>query len=130
MNYVPKNLKLWKRPTHYIGVGWDGYYSAPCSQHRESDHIDRSNWQAQLRQIGGETDDGESVVIVRENHFLVGWVEWLAIRSDASEALRIADGIADRLDSYPILDENDVCEREYLEQCQEEELRRKEAEDE
>lgn len=112
-SYVPKLLEKWTRPQHYYGATWENYYAAPCSRTRDSDHIDASNWDVQLKELGGESEDGESVVVVRENHFLVGWVEWLAIREDAYDALRIADRIASELEGYPILDEDDVGMREW-----------------
>lgn len=111
--YVPTNLKLWKLPRYYMGAHWDGYYVAPVGRSRDSETIEQSNWRVQLKELGGESEDGESVVVVREGHFLVGWVEWVAIRSDAHDALRVADKLAQKLDVYPILSEDDLSQLEW-----------------
>lgn len=49
---------------------------------------------------------------MRETHWAVGWVEWIAIHESDEKALRIADHNRERLDDYPVLDENDWSERE------------------
>lgn len=98
--------KPWTMPRNYMGKSWDGWFVAPCGRSRDSDAIERSNWREQLRRLGGE--DGEKVVVVRENHFLCGWVEWVALAPDASEMHLIADSIASALSCYPILNESDV----------------------
>jgi hypothetical protein len=105
--YTPRLLKRWSMPSHYFGAEWEGYYAAPVGRSRDSDPVEASNWREQLKRLGGESDDGESVVVVSENHFLVGWVEWVAIHETAHDALRIADGIAEALEGYPILNEDD-----------------------
>ena len=56
---------------------------------------------------------------VREGHFLVGWVEWIAIDADgtpeSNKALEIADEQVARLNNYPVLDEHDFSEEEQTE---------------
>jgi hypothetical protein len=47
-----------------------------------------------LKALGGET---ETVIVVRETHYLVGWVEWIAIHQDDEKALKIADDITGKL---------------------------------
>jgi tRNA G10 N-methylase Trm11 len=54
---------------------------------------------------GENPHDRELVRVVRENHWAVGWVEWIAIHETAIEQLRIADKIAGRLEDYPVVDE-------------------------
>jgi hypothetical protein len=41
-----------------------------------------------LDTLGGES---ETVIVVREAHWLLGWVEWIAIHQDDDRALKIAD---------------------------------------
>jgi hypothetical protein len=110
-SYTPKHLTLWTRPQHYIGAEWHEYYAAKIGRHRDSDSLEESNWFSQLESVGGESDD-ETVVVVRENHFLVGWVEWLAIHKNAVNALRKADEVAERYEDYPVLDEDDWSQRQ------------------
>jgi hypothetical protein len=59
-----------------------------------------------------ESEDGESVVVVRENHWAVGWVEWLAILPTATAAVEEASKIVSELENYPILDEDRWSEEE------------------
>jgi hypothetical protein len=100
-----RHIRRWTMPRHYSGAIWEGYWVATVGRSRDSDSVEESNWRMQLRAIGPE--DGETVVVVRESHFLCGWVEWLAIREDAGEKLAEADRIGERLQQYPILDEWD-----------------------
>lgn len=108
--YEPKHLRFWTMPDSYFGAVWPGYYVF-LGQHRDSDCLAQSNFACALDQLGGEDDD-ETVVVVREGHWAVGWVEWIAIHQDNEAALKIADDILDQLEAYPVLDEDDFSERE------------------
>lgn len=109
IEYTPKNLKLWTMPRDYFGAVWPAYYSAGVGQSRDSDCLEESNFATMLALLGGES---ETVVVVREDHWAVGWVEWIAIHRDDGAALKIADEAKDRLEDYPVLDEEDLSERE------------------
>jgi hypothetical protein len=125
--YTPENLRLWSLPGSYAGAEWNGYYSAGFGRSRESDVLEESNFAAVLAALapfleaseGPHDPDGgygrnpaATCCVVRESHWAVGWVEWVAIRADQSDALRVADGLAGRYADYPVLDENDYSERE------------------
>lgn len=118
MAYEPTNLERWKRPRDYFGAEWPGWYVF-LGQHRDSDILTRSNfrcaWKA-VEPFSGEeckvpddSDDAEStsVRIIRENHWAVGWVEWIGIHDSNAEALKVADDIAGRLENYPVVDDDD-----------------------
>lgn len=107
--YTPKNLARWKRPAYYYGEEWPDYYVF-LGHHRDSDNLDNSNFDCGLKAIGGES---ETVIVVTENHWAVGWVAWIAIHESNEEALIKADEIKAKLDDYPVLDEEDYSEREY-----------------
>lgn len=109
MSYTPKHLKRWTMPQHYAGVTWPDYYSAGVGQSRDSDALERSNFRVMLKALGGESD---TVRVVREGHWAVGWVEWIAIHADDAQALEIADGLAEGLEDYPVLDDDDFSELE------------------
>lgn len=109
MTYDPTHLKLWKMPDHYAGEVWPDYYSSGVGQSRDSDALERSNFTSMLALLGGES---ETVIVVRESHWLVGWVEWIAIHSSDAKALEIADDAKGRLNDYPVLDENHFSEVE------------------
>jgi hypothetical protein len=110
-------IRKWTRPDNYIGAEWGGYYAAPVGQSRESDTVERSNWEAQCERI----PESDTVIIVRENHWAVGWVEWLAIHESDTVALAEAEAIGEELEDYPILDEDRWSELELEENPEEEE---------
>jgi hypothetical protein len=107
--YQPEYLKRWKLPRDYAGAEWPEYFSA-AGRHRDSDCLTESNFFATLRAVGGES---ETVRVVRESHWAVGWIEWIAIHESDAAALRAADKCLERLESYSILDEEDFSRREY-----------------
>lgn len=122
--YTPEHLERWTLPDCYYGAEWPEYFVGPVGRNRDSDCGVESNFEvasAELLKLGDEYDsvsgrDDCSVQIVRENHWAVGWIEWIAIHQDNAEALKAADRMAADLEGYPILDEEDFCERE-LEEC-------------
>jgi hypothetical protein len=107
--YEPKHIKRWTMPKDYFGEVWPAYYSSGVGRSRDSDDLEESNFHTMLKLLGGES---ETVQIVRESHWLVGWIEWIAIHQDDEKALQIADETKGRLEDYPVLDESDWCERE------------------
>jgi len=121
--FTPEHLTLWERPNNYAGAQWPDYYRF-LSRHRDSDALTRANFDAGLKAIGGEKNHAELedasdpggalslVKVVRENHWAVGWVEWIAIHESAVEQLEIADKILGRLEGYPVVDENLFSEYE------------------
>lgn len=108
--YIPENLELWSTPSNWFGTPWDGYYVF-LGQHRDSDCLTRSNFQCALKALE-KLSESETVQVVCENHWAVGWVEWIAIHETDEEALRIADEIMGALSDYPILDESHYSEME------------------
>ena len=109
MAYEPKHLKRWTMPDSYFGAVWPAYYSAGFGQSRDSDCLEQSNFATAIAALGGESD---TVTIVRESHWAVGWVEWIAIHQDDEKALEIADGLVARVRDYPVLNDDDFSERE------------------
>jgi len=112
--YQPERLERWKMPRDYFGAEWPEYFCAGVGRSRDSDCLEESNFHSMLRKIGGES---ETVKVVRESHWAVGWVEWIAIHESDEAALRTADGLRQGLDDYPILDEEDHSMRE-TEECE------------
>jgi hypothetical protein len=108
--YEPTHLKLWTMPDNYFGATWPATYSAGVGQSRDSDALERSNFACMLEAIGGES---ETVTVVRESHWAVGWVEWIAIHQDDDKALEVADKIKGKLDNYPVVNEDHWSELEH-----------------
>jgi hypothetical protein len=108
-------LKPWKRPPYYGGATWNGWLVAPVSTNRDADALTRSNFDRVRGDLEDtpdveltNPDDGEPCNgwrIVHERHWAVGWIEWLAIHPDATEARKVAEDAAVKLADYPILDE-------------------------
>ncbi len=109
MTYQPTRLKKWTRPSNYIGASWPETYSAGFGQSRDSDCLERSNFQSAWAAIVSVSKRAE---IVSENHWAVGWVEWIAIPADDYEALRIADELVQRAEDYPSLNDDLLTELE------------------
>jgi len=119
-------VKEWSHPQNYMGATWEGWYSAGFGQSRDSDALEASNFQTaydalkplanqlsvETHDIPGALDDECSVQIVRESHWAVGWVEWIAIHSSNTVALEKARELCKRANDYPILDEDDFSRRE------------------
>lgn len=107
-------MELWTLPPNYFGARWDGYYVFML-RNRDSSILRNHNFDEALDLLGGETgeeDDGISLVaVVRENHYAVGWIEWIAIHQTATKEIEIAKGIEERLDNYPILNEDGYTQK-------------------
>jgi len=52
-------------------------------------------------------------MIVRESHWAVGWVEWIAIHESDTAALAEADEILCTLADYPVLDDMHYSDMEW-----------------
>lgn len=123
------SVKEWKHPSDYVGATWEGWYSAGFGRSRDSDVLEESNFQVASRELLKlaedaprhevsaelleQLDDCLSVQVVRESHWAVGWVEWIAIHSSNTAALAKARDLCERANDYPILDESHFSELEY-----------------
>lgn len=106
-----KSLTRWTLPDSYYGAEWSEYFVF-LSQSRDSDVLTRSNFECGLNALGGES---ETVQVVREKHWAVGWVEWIAIHESDTESLQKADEMLCALSDYPVLDESHFSELEHSE---------------
>lgn len=109
MSFEPEHLNRWTMPKDYFGASRPEYYGSGCGQTRDSDALERSNFRSMLKKLGGES---ETVIVVRENHWACGWVEWIAIHQDDEKSLAIADEIKGRLENYPVVCESDFSDLE------------------
>lgn len=110
--FIPDHLEPWTRPECYIGAQWQGWFVF-LGQNRDSDCLTRSNFQfgfaavkrVQNKDLICDEDEMSSVQVISENHWAVGWVEWIAIHESDTAALKEADRIMEKLDGYPVVDE-------------------------
>ena len=104
-----KAITRWVLPDSYGGAQWPEYFVF-LGQSRDSDAIERSNFERGLTALGGESD---TILVVRERHWAVGWVEWIAIHESNMAALIEADDMLCALSDYPVLDEEHYSGLEY-----------------
>lgn len=78
----------------------------PVSRTRDSGPLDDSNVDAALEILGGESD---TVELHRFGHWGPGWFEIVLVHPSRKAD---AEGIARRLEHYPVLDEEDLSRRE------------------
>lgn len=109
--YEPLNLQRWTHPKCYAGEVWPNWYVF-LGQNRDSDSLTRSNFTCALEELGGES---ETVRVIRESHWAVGWVEWIGIHQDDEASLEKADKIAAALADYPVVNETHWSELEWEE---------------
>jgi len=109
MSTTYKNIQRWTLPDSYGGAEWPEYFVF-LGQSRDSDALTRSNFTRGLEIIGGES---ETVHVVRERHWAVGWVEWTAIHESDAQALAEADAILAALTDYPVVDDEHFSQLEW-----------------
>lgn len=113
-------MNLWKHPSNYAGATWEGWYVF-LGQNRDSDCLERSNFKEALEAVKGKMDRGidvdgsPSVLVVREGHWAVGWVEWIAIHPSDAGAVAEAESIEAALADYPVVNEDAFSEMEHEE---------------
>jgi hypothetical protein len=112
-NDTPKKkralLRRWERPDNYIGPNFPEYFVG-LGRSRDSDTLENCNFDVLLERLGGEDDD--AVLVVRDSHWAVGWVEQILVHQDFPEKLGIlAKALAD-LENYPVLDDDAFSQAE------------------
>jgi hypothetical protein len=88
-----------------------GWIVAPCGRTRDSDALERSNFDEQRALLDRYDVDGESVETHRFGHWGPGWYEITIVKPE-SAAHAQAVLIADRLDGYPSLNDERLSEYE------------------
>lgn len=105
------------RPTEYDRKGAfldddrQDWIVAPCARTRDSGHLDESNFDACLKLLGGESDTAE---VHRFNHWGPGWFEIILVSPSRADDV---ERIKDKLENYPVLDDEDFSDREYEAAC-------------
>lgn len=113
-----KTLKLYERPAYFFGTDFFEYYTV-IAQTRDSDCLTRSNFDAMIELLGGESKKTNAVYIARFNHWACGWVEVIFIHRGASKKLQIADKVMTEVkENYPVIDDELFSEYENEEKNQ------------
>jgi hypothetical protein len=89
------------------------------THNRDSGLLDRSNAEVIARALEPFTEgDDPDVVMENHSHWAVGHVDGFSIRvyrdGHTTEAFSTYHDLAEKVDGYPILDESDYGEREYV----------------
>lgn len=87
------------------------WFVGPVGHHRDSDLVTESNWNTALQRIRAVGEEGVDWIYIRFGHFLADWVEEIGTRP-GTPCAQVADEIKTQLEIYPILDEDDLRERE------------------
>lgn len=84
---------------------WGSYggWLVVLGQSRDSDVLERSNFDSTCKML--DDISPECYEVERETHWTVGWVETLLVDPDNTDAVEMAESIRDRLEDYPIVDE-------------------------
>ena len=82
----------------------------PVTQNRDSQAIDRVNFDEFLAGLG---DESETVEVHRFRHWACGWLEIIIVDPSNSKAMSLAYDMASSLEDYPILNEEKLSEVEY-----------------
>lgn len=82
---------------------------APVTRTRDSGPMDESNFHAFLEGLGGE---GDNVEVHRFGHWGPGWYEIIIINPQAEDIVAKAEEMQASLENYPVLDDEDLSERE------------------
>ena len=102
-------LRLWKRPENYEGENYTGYYEGIECRRASLDFnhgsfAEISNFNIVLDALGGE--DGKNVIVVKESDHS-GWKKKIMIHESASEKAQILSDLIDKMNEYPILNEEE-----------------------
>jgi hypothetical protein len=105
---IVSNPSGWDSLDNYAGAIPEPEWLCLLTQSRDSDCLTESNFRSALRELGGESDN---VSIDRFGHWACGWWESLSVRAGSPEHEK-AKEIADKLEDYPVVDEDDFSELE------------------
>lgn len=112
----------WQRFTCFVWYRDDiadkNNWSIIYTHHRDSGLLDQSNAAVIRRSMMAYTEgDNPDVVFESHDHWAVGHIDGFSVRvfkrGRITKAFRTYHELAERIDNYPILDENDYSEREY-----------------
>ena len=102
-------LEMWKRPKDYMGENYPDYYIG-LSQTRDSEPLERANFDALLEKLGGESEEN-GVIVARASHWAVGWVETILVHKDSLKVPEL-EKIMEEYAEYPVIDEDKLYQYE------------------
>lgn len=94
----------------------DSFYIGPCTQQRDSNTLERCNFEAMTEAVLNVAQHEETEVH-RFGHWACGWYEMLLIHPTDTEALKIASRLSASLEQYGSLDDDKLSAMELDEAC-------------
>jgi hypothetical protein len=113
------NPSGWDSRENYMGqTKFPGLYVVMVKT-RDSDILTESNWKTALERLKPFENDGEEggFQTVRFGHWACGWIEYLCVSDDSPGAIAEGNAIAEAIESYPVLDEEEFSQMEDEEVC-------------
>lgn len=101
-----------------IYSGERGDWFIALAIHRDSDPLSRSNFECMQKALNALpavkewAGEDSPVQIERFSHWAVGWCDYLLINPECKEALELANRLEEKLDDYPVLNEDHWSELE------------------
>jgi hypothetical protein len=92
-----------------------------CAVNRDSDALGRSNFRCferalkALPEVKEWPGEWQPVTVERSSHWACGWVDYLIIDPACASAVKLAEELRERLEDYPVLDEDDYSNEEHTE---------------
>jgi hypothetical protein len=116
LEYLKQNNLITKMPkwdgSYYIGPRYDDYYII-AGHFRDSRILEESNYTSIKEFL---EKNKINFIEVSFNHWAVGWIEYLMVQEDNIKDIEfINDEILDKLEDYPVFDEDDFYTREFEE---------------
>ena len=117
-------MEKFGKPDNYAGEDFSDYYVA-IGRNRDSDVLTESNWHSfikifednNIEILNAEDCDfpnlPNAVLNVRQGHWTVGWIELILIPESNEKAVKLGNEIEEKLNCYPVLDEEDFSSREW-----------------
>jgi len=104
----------WNLDSYASDLDWAGV-GIGISKHRDSDAMDRSNWDYVIEQLNERFPDETPAPwnIAHLGHWAVGWVDWLTYDTGKPDLEEFFKGIRTKLADYPLLDEDRYHDMEW-----------------
>ena len=103
----PSAFDSWE---NYMGERPNPNLYCVLGRNRDSDLLTNSNWDCAVQMFKDAELDYD---ITSVGHWLCGWIEYLSVDINDKEAFKMGEQIEASLANYPVLNEEDLCEREY-----------------
>jgi len=101
-------MEKWKSTSNYMGDDMSEHYIL-YSKTRDSDPLERSNFDCILRDIDPNVDtekENENIIVVSFRHWACGWVETIMIHESEKKAIAQGNDIQTQLNIYPVYDDD------------------------